>query len=230
MGFFFVYFHRYGAKEMMISLIPIKQAGIYPQRQIIWSNPPIAEVPVPLVPQVHRDAVIGAGSAVIGGVSIAEGVFVGMNVLIRADASPPFYIGPRSNLQDFVSIHCHPGEYAEVEGKQYGVYIEGNVSIQQHSAPHGPLIIGEGTFVGQHCSIANATIGRNCVIQHGAVITGKVVIPDNRFIAPGQTVWKQSQADLLPPVPSRYRGLNTQIADYYYRLGITYRRTTPLFV
>lgn len=211
-------------------MIPIKQAGIYPQRQMIWSNPPIAEVPVPLVPQISEHAAVGANSTIIGGVTIAEGVFIGMNNLIRADASPPFYIGPRTNIQDFVAIHCHPGEYTDVEGAKYGVYIEGHVSILHHASPHGPLIIGENTFIGQHCSINDATIGRNCVILHGAVVTGSVVISDNRFIAPGQNIWKQSQADQLPPVPSRYRGLNAQIVDYYYRLGIAYRNSTPLFI
>jgi carbon dioxide concentrating mechanism protein CcmM len=206
----------------------LKTPGFYPLQQVIYPNPPVAEAPAALQPQIAESAAIGAGSMVIGDVRVGEDVFIGFHNVIRADASPPFYIGPRTNIQDFVMIHCHPGEYLLVNGYPMGLYLEGYSSILHHAAAHGPLFVGHNTFIGQHASIYDAQIGRNCVIMHGAVVTNKVVIADNRFVAPGQAVWTQDQADALPEVEDKYKGLNAQIVDYYYRLGKAYKYGTPL--
>ncbi|WP_438444765.1 hypothetical protein [Gorillibacterium sp. sgz5001074] len=207
----------------------MKSYGIYPLQQIIWSNPPVKEAPCPVVPSISGTAVLGAGSLVVGNVTVCDDVFIGFHNIIRADASMgPYWIGPRTNIQDFVLIHCHPGETIEVNGFPYGVYIEEKVSILHHAAAHGPLFVGRNTFIGQHASIYGAWIGRDCVIMHGAVVTNKVVIPDGRFVAPGQAVWQQSEADALPPVPEAFRGLNAQVVDFYERVGKSYQACTPL--
>lgn len=205
-----------------------KTPGIYPLHQIIHPNPPVAEVPYSTTPRISRNAVIGVNSMVVGDVFVSDDVFIGFNNVIRADSAAPFFIGPRTNIQDFVLIHCHPGDHITVEGRKMGVYIEDSVSILHHAAPHGPLFVGRNTFIGQHASIYDARIGRSCVIMHGAVITNKVSIPNNRFVEPGQNVWKQEQADTLPQVPEKYKKLNPQIVDHYYRLGKSYQRNTPL--
>ncbi|UUZ83490.1 hypothetical protein LJK88_06410 [Paenibacillus sp. P26] len=127
-------------------------------------------------------------------------------------------------------IHCHPGQTLHVEGRPTGVHIEGEVSILHHAAAHGPLYIGSRTLIGQHVSIYHAVIGSDCVIMHGAVITNHVRIAAGRFVAPGQAVWKQEQADAPPEVPAEFRGLNAQVVDYYYRLGRSYRNHTTYFI
>lgn len=209
----------------------LKPAGLYPLGQIVWPNPPVAEAPVPYVPRISDRAVLGSGSLVIGDVTVCEDVFIGFHNIIRNDSvSAPFCIGPRTNIQDFVLVHCHPGDTVQVDGREYGVYIEGGVSILHHAAPHGPLFVGSNTFIGQHASIYDARIGRSCVIMHGAVVANKVVIGDNRFVAPGQAVWRQVDADALPEVPAQFKGLNAQIVDFYYRTGKAYQACTPLTV
>lgn len=207
-----------------------KYTGVYPMHQLIGANPPVAEAPIPGVPRISRSAVIGPNSIVLGDVTVADDVFIGFNNVIRADASPPYYIGPRSNLQDYVMVHCHPGQHLEMGDCTFGVHIEGDVSILHHAAAHGPLYVGRNTFIGQHVSIYNAVIGSDCVIMHGAVVTEGVRIGDGRFVEPGQTVWKQEQADALPDVPPSLAGLNAQIVDYYYRLGKAYRKHTSLMI
>lgn len=207
----------------------MKPYGLYPLQQVIWPNPPLKEAPCPVVPCISARAVIGAGSMVIGNVTVSDDVFIGFHNIIRADASiGPYWIGPRTNIQDFVLIHCHPGQTIEVNGYPYGVFIEENVSILHHAAAHGPLYVGANTLIGQHASIYGTRIGRNCVIMHGAVVTNMVNIPDGRFVAPGQAVWKQEEADALPPVPEPFKGLNAQVADFYFRAGKAYQGYTPL--
>jgi carbonic anhydrase/acetyltransferase-like protein (isoleucine patch superfamily) len=199
------------------------------QYPVLFHNPPIAEVKNISYPKISPKAVIGTDSMIIGDITISDGVYVGFKNLLRADSGFPYYVGPYSNIQDFVLMHVHPGsEHVEADGKKWGVFLEGQISVLHHAAVHGPLYIGHNTFVGQHANIYDAVIGRNCVIMHGATVTNGVKIDDNCFVAPGQSVWKQEDADNLPPVPEKFQGLNQEIVDHYYRLGKSYYKHTPL--
>jgi len=188
------------------------------------SNPPVDEVPTASWPKISEKAITGFNSLIIGDVTIADEVFIGFNNLIRADSASPFYIGPRTNIQDFVVLHSHPGQYLMVNGNKSAIYIEGDVSILHHAVPHGPLYIGSNTYIGHHVSIYGGTIGRNCVIMHHACINNYVIISDNRYVAPGQIIETQEQADNLPQVPDKYRDLNAQIVEHYCRLGKAYQQ------
>ncbi|OIJ13414.1 hypothetical protein BKP37_10590 [Anaerobacillus alkalilacustris] len=198
-------------------------------KPIIHHNPPIGEVASVSFPTISKDAVIGKGTIIVGDVIIEEHSFIGFNNLIRSDSSCPFFIGAYTNIQDFVSIHATPNEYLDFNGQKWGVFLEGNNSILHQAVVHGPIFIGNNTYVGQSTSLNHAVIGRNCVILHGATVANNVVIADDRFVEPGKTVWTQEQADALPVVPEKYKGLNEKIVDHYYRLGKSYVAHTPLF-
>lgn len=205
-----------------------KLPGIYPLHQMVFANPPVHEMPVSRLPSIDVRAVIGTHSLVIGDVTVAADVFIGFNAVVRADSSAPFYLGPRCNVQDFALLHCHPGEHVTVEGRKYGIYLEEEVSVLHHAVLHGPLSVGRNTFIGLRVCANHAQIGRNCVIMHGAVVTGGVFVPDGRYVAPGQTVSTRAEAEALPPVPVGDRSLNAGAVDFYYRLGKSYKRNTPL--
>lgn len=189
-----------------------------------FSNPPIDEVPIASCPNISQKAVVGFNSLVIGDVTVADEVFIGFYNLIRADSASPFYIGPRCNIQDFVVLHSHPGEQIMVNGNKTAIYIEGDVSILHHAITHGPLHIGFNTYIGHHVSIYGGSIGRNCVIMHHASISNYVTIRDNSYVAPGQIIETEEQADRLPQVPDKYRNLNAQIVEHYCRLGRAYQQ------
>jgi len=194
-----------------------------------FRNPPVAEVPEGRKPIARASAVVGLNSLIIGDVTIGDDVFIGFYNVIRADSSSPFYIGPGTNIQDFVVIHSHPGETIRVNGQDVAVYIEGGVSILHHAIPHGPLFIGYNTYIGHHVSIYGGRIGRNCVIMHHASISNNVIIGDERYVAPGQIVDSQQVADSLPAVPNEYRELNARIVEHYCRLGKAYGQCPELF-
>ncbi|MCL6515899.1 hypothetical protein [Alicyclobacillus sp.] len=202
----------------------------FPFGQVMAPNPPVREVSSVASPHVHPTTAIGKGATLVGDITVDEGVFIGYYAVLRADSAYPFYIGPKTNLQDYVLLHCHPAQFVTVRGKRMGVFIEGEVSVLHHAAVHGPLFIGRNTFIGQHASVYDAVIGRNCVIMHGAVVTHRVQIPDGRYVAPGQAVHTQDQADALPPVPEEFRHLNAEIVDHYHRLGRSYIQHSPLFI
>lgn len=196
---------------------------------IFCQNPPVFEVTSISYPTISPNAVIGTDSMIIGNITISDDVFIGFKNLLRADSGFPYYVGPRTNIQDYVLMHVHPGrEHVVVNEEKWGVYLEGEISVLHHAAVHGPLFIGHNTFVGQHANIYDAVIGRNCVIMHGATVTNGVTIANNKFVAPGQSVWQQEDADNLPEVPEKFRELNQQIVDHYYRLGKSYLYNTPL--
>ncbi|WP_188206970.1 LbetaH domain-containing protein [Alkalibacillus aidingensis] len=196
---------------------------------IIYHNPPVAEVTSISYPKISPKSVIGTDTMIIGDITIDDEVFVGFKNLLRADSGYPYHVGPYTNIQDNVLMHVHPGrEHVVVDGQRWGVYLEGENSVLHHAAVHGPLFIGRNTFIGQHTSIYDAIIGRDCVIMHNATVTNGVTIGDNRFVAPGQSVWEQEEADQLPPVPEEFQDLNQKIVDHYYRLGKSYGQNTPL--
>jgi carbonic anhydrase len=205
-----------------------KLPGIYDLHQILYHNPPVEEVPEISYPQVSEQAVVGKGSMIIGDVTVEEDVFIGFNNIIRADSSAPFHIGTRTNIQDFVAIHCHPGHNLTVDGKKRGLHLESDVSILHHAVVHGPVYAGHNTYIGANTSIFGAIIGRNCVIMHGATILNHVTIADNRWVAPGQVVSTQAQAEALPEVPAAQKRLNAELVDHYFRLGKSYQLHTPL--
>ncbi|WP_156291288.1 LbetaH domain-containing protein [Oceanobacillus salinisoli] len=195
----------------------------------VYFNPPVIEATSVSYPTISPKAVIGTDTMIIGNITISDDVFIGFKNLLRADSGYPYYVGPYTNIQDNVLMHVHPGrEHVEVDGRKWGVYLEGENSVLHHACVHGPLYIGRNTFVGQQANIYDAVIGRNCVIMHGATITNGVEIADNRFVAPGQSVWKQEDADKLPTVPEEHKNLNQEIVDHYYRLGKSYYQHTPL--
>ncbi|MFD1039088.1 carbonate dehydratase [Virgibacillus byunsanensis] len=199
------------------------------QKPIIYQNPPVQEVKNISYPTISNKAVIGTESTVIGDITIDDDVYIGFKNLLRADSGYPYYIGPYTNIQDYVLMHVHPGSaHVEIDGRKWGVYLEGEISVLHHAAVHGPLFIGRNTFVGQHANIYDAVIGRNCVVMHGATVTNRVTIADNRFVPPGYSVWKQEDADQLPMVPEEHKNLNQEIVDHYYRLGKSYYENTPL--
>lgn len=205
-----------------------KPVGIYPFHQVLQRNPPVREAASFRFPSVSSRAVIGRDSVLIGDIKVARDVFIGFHNVLRSDSSYPFYIGSRTNIQDFVLMHCHPGHFLTVDGVKVGVYLEREVSVLHHAAVHGPLFVGRNTFIGQHASIYGASIGRDCVILHGSTIAEHVIIADRRFVAPGQAVYTQAQADALPEVPEKYATLNQEIVNHYFRLGKSYQAHTTL--
>ncbi|GEL76396.1 hypothetical protein [Tenuibacillus multivorans] len=203
------------------------QAFMFPCQQTFYLDP---KSRTNKSPRVKASTFIQANSYVFGDVLIDEQAYIGKENLIIAERLSSYYIGKKTNIQDCVLLYCQPGEHVEVNGNRYGVYISDEVSILSHTQPHGPLYIGRSTFIGESVSIYGATIGDHCVIMHGATISNQVKIAEGRYVAPGQSISKQCQADQLPPVPEKLKDLNQMIVDRYHRLVQTRARHTPFFI
>lgn len=191
---------------------------------IIAANPKTSHVQYSTLPRVYGDLFLGPNSTLIGDVTLQGPVFIGFNNVIRADYGSPFYIGPNTSIHDLCLIHGQPNQYVKVGAYKWSVHIDGNVSILHGSSVHGPCRVGKNTFIGQNVSVFDAIIEPDCVILHGANITGGVTIPRGRLVEPGQNIYKQEDADQLPEVPGEYLSLNAETVNGYMELLYAYKQ------
>ena len=141
----------------------------------------------PLV-QLDASAYVHDSAVIYGQVTLAEGVSLWPNVVIRAEARE-VSIGRCSNLQDFVMIHV---------GEASGTWIGAYCSIAHRATVHGARIgdqcliginatlmdgveLGENSIVAGHCIVPrNGRIAANSVV---AGIPGKVIASRNNWVA-----------------------------------------------
>jgi carbonic anhydrase/acetyltransferase-like protein (isoleucine patch superfamily) len=206
-----------------------KTANIRPN--VAGSFNPTIERPV-----IAREAYIDPMASVIGNVEIGSLVYVAPFASIRGDEGQAIHIGENTNIQDGVVLHAletqNNGEVVEknlVEdgGKKYAVYIGNNVSLAHQSQVHGPAIVDDGTFIGMQALVFKARVGKNVVVEPGAILWNGVTIADGCYVPAGMVVSTQEQADKLPKITDDYplkdlnKGVlhvNEQLAEGYLEL------------
>lgn len=169
--------------------------------RFISANPATSFNPHAAKPQIDESAFVGPFSSVIGDVTIHKNTFIAPNVSIRADEGTPFYIGEGCNLQDGVILHGLKEGRVGVHDRHYSIFIDHTVSIAHSALVHGPVYLGQGSFVGFQSLVFQAVVGKNVYISNYAVVTGKVIIPNNRFVPPGAVIDTQAKADQLGDRP-----------------------------
>jgi carbonic anhydrase len=188
----------------------------------IGENPVTSFNSVSVYPKISKSTFIGPFSSVIGDVSIEKNVFVGCNVVLRADEGTPFYIGSDSNIQDGVIFHGLKDAKYFVNNRGYSIYVGDKVSIAHGALIHGPAIVGDNTFVGFNSIVFNAIVEDNCYIDTGAIVTGGIRIAENRYVPIGAIINTQEKADNLLEVPkeqSEFAGkvikVNVELSEVY---------------
>jgi carbonic anhydrase/acetyltransferase-like protein (isoleucine patch superfamily) len=164
------------------------------------------------------EPVIGAGTfvhplaAVIGNVILGNNVMVAPTACVRGDEGQPLHVGDDSNVQDGVVIHALETELdgkpveknlMEVEGQKYAVYVGKRISLAHQVQIHGPAVVMDDTFVGMKVLVFKSFVGRNCVIEPGAILMG-VKVADGRYVPAGSIIKTQVDADALPVITADY--------------------------
>lgn len=122
--------------------------------------------------QQHPSVFIAHNATVIGQVSLAEGVSVWYQAVIRADHDT-ISIGAFTNVQDGCIFHVDEG---------FPITIGKNNVIGHAAIIHGATI-GDGNLIGMRATIMNgATIGRGCIIGAHALVTEGMTIPDYSLV------------------------------------------------
>jgi len=164
------------------------------------------------------EPVIGSGTyihplaAVIGNVILGNNVMVAPAACVRGDEGQPLYVGDDTNVQDGVVIHALETELdgkpveknlMEVNGKKYAVYVGNRVSLAHQVQIHGPAVVMDDTFVGMKVLVFKSFVGKNCVIEPGAILMG-VKVADGRYVPVGSVIKTQIEADMLPTITPDY--------------------------
>lgn len=199
---------------------PIGPTNLY--TYFIGENPITSFTPVSIYPQISESAFIGPFSSVIGDVTIENNVFVGANVVLRADEGTPFCIGCNSNIQDGVIFHGLRDAQYFVNGIGYSIYIGNKVSIAHGALIHGPAIVGNNTFVGFNSIVFNAIVEDNCYIDTGAIVTGGIRIAANRYVPIGAIINTQAKADNLLEVPKEQSDFSEKVIKVNVELSEVY--------
>jgi len=209
-------------------------------------NVPTDFARVVVMPKVHETAFIDPGAVVIGSVELGARVFIAPNAFLRGDEGARIRIGDDANVQDCAGCHgletevqqgghweMLPGRRFTADGKRlgkeegvegYSVWIGDRVSLAHQSQVHGPAWIGEDTFIGMQALVFNARVGRGCVIMPKALVM-QVEVADGRFVPPGAILWKQAEADALPPAKgSGFEKLNAAVVHVNTSLAAGYLR------
>jgi carbonic anhydrase/acetyltransferase-like protein (isoleucine patch superfamily) len=184
------------------------------------------------MPKINETAFIHPFAVVIGDCHIGQMVYMAPTAVCRGDEGTPIFVSEYSNIQDGVVLHAletHEGERKidgrvySIDGKKlnandtgfdegYPVFIGSRTSLAHGANVHGPVWIGNNSFIGMESMVFNAKIGNNVSIGVGSTITGGVEIPDNKYVPPGSVISTQEQADTLPPrVGSPYEKTNDAV-------------------
>ena len=198
---------------------------------------------VVVMPTIEQEAFIHPFAVVIGNCHIGKMVFVAPTAVCRGDEGTPIHVGDGSNMQDGVVIHALETveEGHNIDDRRFSTdgdrlkgddprfsdgfaaYVGNNVSLAHGSMIHGPVWIGDNTFVGMEALVFNAKIGSNVAVGVSATITGGVEIPDGKFVPPGAVIVTQEQADALPErVGSPYEGTNDAVLNVNQQLAEGY--------
>jgi carbonic anhydrase/acetyltransferase-like protein (isoleucine patch superfamily) len=105
----------------------------------------------------------------MGNVTFGENVSVWYGAVIRADVEA-IIIGDNTNIQDTAVLHADPGD---------PTIIGNDVTVGHGAIVHG-AIVGDGSLIGMRATVLNkAKIGKNCIIGACALVTERMIIPDN---------------------------------------------------
>ncbi|MEM8614077.1 MAG: ribulose bisphosphate carboxylase small subunit [Cyanobacteria bacterium P01_H01_bin.105] len=151
-------------------------------------------------PMIEPTAFVHSFSQVVGGVYVGAEVTIAPGTSIRADEGLPFYISSHCDIQDGVVIHglgqgCVLGD----NGNSYAVWLSANVTLTHKALIHGPVYLGEGSFVGFRSTIFNARLGSGVIVMMHALVQD-VEVPPGRCVPSGSVITTQAQADALPTV------------------------------
>ena len=134
--------------------------------------------------ETDETVLICDGARVAGDVTLAKGVSVWYNAVLRGDEGA-ITVGEETNIQDGAVLHEET-----VVGK--------GCTIGHNAIVHG-CTVGDNTLVGMGAIILNgAKVGSNCIVGAGALVTGKMDAPDGVMLlgSPAKVVRPLTEAEI----------------------------------
>lgn len=150
-----------------------------------------------------ENIVICEGACVVGDVTLANGVSVWYNAVLRGDEGG-ITVGENTNIQDGAILH---------EETKVGA----GCTIGHNAIVHG-CTVGDNVLIGMGATVLNgAKIGNDCIVGAGALVTGKMDAPDGSMIL-------GSPAKVVRPLTEAEIEGNRESAKGYLHLAELYRK------
>lgn len=127
---------------------------------------------------------IAEGASVVGDVTLANGVSVWYNAVLRGDEGA-ITVGENTNIQDGAILHEE-------------TCVGAGCTVGHNAIVHG-CTVGDNVLIGMGAIVLNgAKIGNNCIVGAGALVTGKMDAPDGSMIlgSPAKIVRQLTEAEI----------------------------------
>ena len=134
--------------------------------------------------ETDENVLICDGARVAGDVTLAKGVSVWYNAVLRGDEGS-ITVGENTNIQDGAVMHEET-----VVGR--------GCTIGHNAIVHG-CTMGDNVLIGMGAVVLNgAKIGDNCIVGAGALVTGKMDAPAGSMIlgSPAKVVRPLTEAEI----------------------------------
>ncbi len=152
-------------------------------------------------PAIAAGAILFPGAQVVGDVTLAPGVSVWYNAVLRGDEAP-ITVGRDSNIQDGCILHVDRGCPTTL-GK--------GVTVGHGCILHG-CTIGDYALVGMGSVLLNgAVLEAGCMLGAGSLVTEGTVIPS------GMLAFGRPPKPVRPLTPEEREGLRESARRYVQR-------------
>lgn len=134
--------------------------------------------------KTDENVMIAEGASVVGDVTLAKGVSIWYNAVLRGDEGA-ITVGENTNIQDGAILH---------EETHVGV----GCTVGHNAIIHG-CTVGNNTLIGMGAIVLNgAKIGNDCIVGAGALVTGKMNAPDGSMIlgSPAKIVRQLTETEI----------------------------------
>lgn len=150
-----------------------------------------------------EDVLICEGARVAGDVTLAKGVNIWYNAVLRGDDGA-ITVGENTNIQDGAVLHEE-------------THVGAGCTIGHSAIVHG-CTVGDNVLIGMGAVVLNgAKIGDNCIVGAGALVTGKMDAPAGSMIL-------GSPAKVVRPLTEEEIEGNRQSALGYLHAAELYRK------
>lgn len=142
-----------------------------------------------LVPTIGVDVFIAPDAAVIGDVTLGDGVSIWFNAVLRGDCYP-IRVGARTNIQDGSVVHVTGGKAETVLGA--------DITVGHKATIHG-CVVEDAVLVGMGSIILDgAVIGAESIVAAGSLVPPGMIVPPRSLLMgrPAKVVRKVEDADL----------------------------------
>ena len=134
--------------------------------------------------KTDENVMIAEGAVVVGDVTLAKGVSVWYNAVLRGDEGA-ITVGENTNIQDGVILHEE-------------THVGAGCTVGHNAIVHG-CTVGDNTLIGMGAIVLNgAVLGDHCLVGAGALVTGKMNAPAGSLILgnPATVVKPLTQAQI----------------------------------